>query len=438
MYRFIRAGALGLALVLGVLVGGSANAAVVHVMSAAQLTSDAQTTAIQQVIQQSNAEQARALASGDQSVMADTATADHLQQLQQINSDLTSGGVAAIQLSRLEWGPISVNGNTATATTYETWTIQFRDGTTQTSRDTNVYTLVKDNSGWKIQSDEHPGTTPSGAPAPAPAASAPGATSPAPASSNPAPAQRNPFSQPSRDTSHNWSGYATTDGKFTSVNGTWTVPQIQPTGAAGVGATWVGIGGVTSTDLIQAGTQETDMGSGRVQYSAWIEMLPRASQQIPFTVHPGDSVTVNIAEQSPSNWQIDFKNNSTGQTYQRSVRYQSSHSSAEWVVEAPSEGYSGGILPLDNFGTIPFSAASATENGQTVDLNQSHAQPISMLGGTGQTLAVPSSISSDGSGFSVSRTTAPASAPARGRTGSSRGVSPFPNTVPPMVIPFGG
>src|SRR5262252_1823857 len=69
MYRFLRAGALGLALVLGVLVGGSANAAVVRMSAASQLTSDAQTTAIQQVIQQSNAEQARALASGDPSVM---------------------------------------------------------------------------------------------------------------------------------------------------------------------------------------------------------------------------------------------------------------------------------------------------------------------------------------------------------------------------------
>jgi Peptidase A4 family len=177
------------------------------------------------------------------------------------------------------------------------------------------------------------------------------------------------------------------------------------------------------------------MGSGRVQYTAWIEMLPRASQQIPFSVHPGDSVTVNIAEQTPSNWQISFANNSTGQAYQRSVRYMSSHSSAEWVVEAPSAS-GAGILPLDNFGSIQFSAASATENGQTVDLNQSHAQPISMLGGSGQTLAVPSSIGGDGASFNVSRTSAPATSTGRGRTGASRGV-PFPNT-PPIVIPFGG
>jgi len=430
MYKLLRAGALGLALVLGVLVGGGANAAVIRMSPAAQFTTDAQTSGIQQTIQQSNAEQVRALATGDPSVMADTVTADHLQELQQINTDLARGGVAAIKLNGLEWGPISVNGSSATATTYETWSVQYRDGSTQTSRDANLYTLVKDNTGWKIQSDDHPTNTA------APAPSAP-AANPAPRSANPGPSQPNPFSSPGRDTSHNWSGYASSDGKFTSVSGTWTVPQITSTGTPGVGATWVGIGGVTSTDLIQAGTQETDMGSGRVQYTAWIEMLPRASQQIPFSVHPGDSVTVDIAEQTAGNWQISFANNTTGQTYQRTVRYTSSHSSAEWVVEAPSAS-GAGILPLDNFGTIAFSAASATENGQTVDLNQSHAQPISMLGGSGQTLAVPSGIGGDGGSFSVSRTSAAATSTGtgRGRTGTSRGV-PFPNT-PPIVIPFGG
>src|SRR5262249_16722797 len=119
---------------------------------------------------------------------------------------------------------------------------------------------------------------------------------------------------PSQDTSHNWSGYAATDGKFTSVSGTWTVPQVSSNGAPGGGATGVGIGGVSSHDLIQAGTQETDGGAGRVQYSAWVETLPQASEPIPFVVHPGDSISVTIAEQSPNNWSIDFTNNTTGKT----------------------------------------------------------------------------------------------------------------------------
>ena len=118
----------------------------------------------------------------------------------------------------------------------------------------------------------------SGVTTPAPG-QVPGTTRPrtpqSPAQPNPAP---RPAITPSQDTSHNWSGYAATEGKYTSVSGTWTVPQVSSNGAPGVGASWVGIGGVNSRDLIQAGTQETDGGSGRVQYSAWVETLPQVSR----------------------------------------------------------------------------------------------------------------------------------------------------------------
>ncbi len=56
-----------------------------------------------------------------------------------------------------------------------------------------------------------------------------------------------------QNTSHNWSGYAAKSGTYTGVTGTWTVPVPGINRTPGVGATWVGIGGVTSHDLIQAG-----------------------------------------------------------------------------------------------------------------------------------------------------------------------------------------
>jgi ketosteroid isomerase-like protein len=463
MSRTLRAGALAGALVVGVVAGGSANLALARstIMApsqAAQSSTDQVTAAIQQVIQQANAEQVKAIASGDASVMADTATADHLGELQQNNQDMADSGVTDIQLMRIEWGPITVNGNSATATTNETWAVHTDDGSTQVSRDTNLYTLVQDNGAWKIQSDDHPNSasTPGSGASTAPNGTSPypsqggfpgfpfpfvtipgdggipgvttttpgqtpGTTRPSTPQTSPgtstSPAPR-PGVTPSQDTSHNWSGYAATGGKFTSVTGTWTVPQVSSNGAAGVGATWVGIGGVSSRDLIQAGTQETDGGSGRVQYSAWVETLPQASRPVQFAVHPGDSVTVTISEQSTNNWSIDFTNNTTGKTYHTSTRYTSSHSSAEWVVEAPSSGT--GILPLDNFGNISFSNASATENGQGVNLSQAHAQPITMLGNSGQKLAVPTAIGSDGTSFSVGRTEAAATRVGQGSGFGSR------------------
>ena len=180
-----------------------------------------------------------------------------------------------------------------------------------------------------------------------------------------------------------------------------------------MGATWVGIGGVSSNDLIQAGTQDVSSGSGQSQFQAWIEMLPAPSQQVPLAVAPGDSVTVSITQQGTGEWQIAFKNNTSGQTYQTTVHYTSSLSSAEWIEEAPSGP--NGVVPLDNFGSVAFSSASAVQNGQTVDLSQAGAQPITMLNGSAQPLAVPTGIGSDGSSFSVSRTSASATPPAPGR-----------------------
>src|SRR5579864_7007740 len=378
---------------------------------------------IQQVIQRSNDEQVQAIASHDPSVMADTATAAHFQEMVSINQELLDNGVSSIRLVRLEWGAVAINGSSATATTYETWRTIFGDGTTDQSRDRNDYSLVLDNGSWKISADDHPDVSPSPGSG---SGSNPGVTSPP---------QPRPFPLPdNQNTSHNWSGYAATGGTYTEVTGTWTVPQFTADGPSGIDAAWVGIGGVRSRDLIQAGTQQTVSGSGSTQYEAWIEMLPRASRPVRLAVHAGDSVTVDIAEQAPDQWLIGFTNNTTGQTYDTTQTYTSSHSSAEWVEEAPSAaGRAGGVLPLDNFGTIQFSSGSAVKNGQTVDIADSGARAITMVGSNDQALAVPSALSSDGASFTVSRTDAPATIPGTGRRGL--GGIPFP-VLPPL--PGGG
>ena len=64
---------------------------------------------------------------------------------------------------------------------------------------------------------------------------------------------------------------------------------------------------------------------------------------------------------------------------------------------------------------------SATVNGQTIDISQAGAQPITMLSASGQPLAVPSALGSDGASFSVARTAASATPQA---TVGRRGVAP--------------
>jgi hypothetical protein len=375
--------------------------------------------AVQAVIQQSNSEQVQALASGNPALMSDTATAAYYRQLVQINQGLAAQGATSIELTQLTWGPVTVNGNTATATTTETWITTFNDGTTTEFTGSNVYTLVQQGGTWLIEADQNQ-------PPAASAQAAPGVGAPTPVPAQPTPQAPVPAVGVGANTSHNWSGYAATGAGYTGVTGTWTVPQPRVSGAPGVGATWVGIGGVTGHDLIQAGTQDVAAGGGQAQFQTWIEMLPQASQQVPLAVEPADSVTVSINEQGAGTgvWQISMKNNTSGQTYQTSVNYTSSESSAEWIEEAPSG--SSGVLPLDQFNSVSFSAASATQNGQPVDLTQASAQAITMLNGNNQALAVPSGIGSDASSFSVARTSAPATTGNNGGRSTGRPGAPTP------------
>ncbi len=396
----------------------------------AAAATDAVEAAIKAVIQKANDAQARAFAQNDPTLMRDTAMPSYYAHLTQINRELADNGVSAIKLLKLDWGPIVLqNPTTAIATTFEDWQTTYTDGTTEESRDRNVYTLVRVGQEWRIQDDAHPdseGDQP------------PPETSPAPTPSTPQPPAVNVPAGSGR--SRNWSGYAATGGTFTAVSGTWTVPQPTGSRATASGATWVGIGGVRSRDLIQAGTEENVLGSGQVRYSAWIETLPQPSHRVPLRVNPGDSVTVTISQQTDGRWLISMKNNTTGQSYQTTEQYNSSLSSAEWIEEAPSGGRR--VLPLENFGTVQFTAASATKDGKKVNLTQAGARPITMIDGNGNALAVPSTLGSDGASFSITRTAGNPSVPTPGGVGgvgaTSASWAPTGEGVAESVIGFWG
>jgi hypothetical protein len=368
--------------------------------STAVPATDPQQQVIQQVIQKGDQEQQQAFTNNDPTVMSDSSTPDFYQQQVQINQDMKANGVAAIKLINIEWGQISVTGTGATATAWETWSTTYADGTTEQSRDRNVYTLVQDNGAWKVSADAHPDDPLAGS------GSGSGSGIPSGQSTTPGTQPSTPRGQrgQSTNTSQNWSGYAASGGTYTAVSGTWTVPQFSADSAAGADAAWVGIGGVNSRDLIQAGTQQTVSGSGSTHYEAWVETLPQASHPVPLTINPGDSITVSITQQpqAQGQWLIAMTNQTTGQIVNVTENYTSSMSSAEWIEEAPS-ATRGRQVSLDNFGAIDFSAGSAVKDGQTVSIGAAGAHPITMIGRGGQTQATPSSLGADGASFRVSR-----------------------------------
>jgi len=341
--------------------------------------------AVKQVIERANQAQATAFNANNPSAMKDNATDSFYTQLVQTNRELAASGVTRIDIVSTDFQAVTVTGPTATATTTETWRSSYQDGSTDEQTARNDYTLVRQGGAWKIQTDDQPTTVQQPAPT---TRTDPGVPAVAAASSS---------------TSSNWSGYSATGGSYTSVTGTWTVPTVSAA-TQGADAAWVGIGGIDTNDLIQAGTQATVSG-GEVSYEAWIEMLPASSRPVSLSVNPGDSVTVTITQKAAVDWTIALKNNTTGQRYSTDVTYRSSNTSAEWVQEAPSAGR--GVIPLDDFGTISFSGATAVRDGKTLDLKALGAQAITMINGARQPLAQPSTIGTDGQSFSVTRTQAP-------------------------------
>ena len=208
--------------------------------------------------------------------------------------------------------------------------------------------------------------------------------------------------------SGNWAGYVSTTGTFTGAGATWTVPTATADGNPSADATWVGIGGISTNDLIQVGTQAVfQSGSSQPAYSAWYEMLPASNQPISMTVNAGDSITASVAQESTGTWQVNLRDNTSGQNFQTTVSYSSSLSSAEWIEEMPSFD-SGGLIPLDNFGTVQFSSAWATQNGLNVGIAQAGATELTMYNSAGAALATPSALGANGTGFTVTRTSATA------------------------------
>jgi hypothetical protein len=176
--------------------------------------------------------------------------------------------------------------------------------------------------------------------------------------------------------SGNWSGYSQdnylTNATYTSASFNWTVPAVKFV-AHGfelqqASAIWVGIGGdcensscsKEDSTLIQLGTEQDVNIFGQTNYYPWWEELPASETQISETVEPGDQMTaslaciVNCKSGAIQEWTLTMQDLTRGWKFSKNVIYWSSLLSVEWIVEAP---YSGGILPMADFGTATLSAA---------------------------------------------------------------------------------
>jgi hypothetical protein len=168
--------------------------------------------------------------------------------------------------------------------------------------------------------------------------------------------------------STNWSGYAVTgsNGAFTSVSASWTEPTATCTSSGGrrhrggsdeYAAFWVGLDGYSSDSVEQTGT-DSDCDGTTPDYYGWYEMYPANPVYFTNTVKPGDSISASVTFSGTETYTLVLKDNTEGWT-QTITQNEAGldRSSAEVITEAPSSDT--GVLPLADFGTVNYTAATA-------------------------------------------------------------------------------
>ena len=209
--------------------------------------------------------------------------------------------------------------------------------------------------------------------------------------------------------SSNWAGYiaassiSNPQAAVTGISGSWIVQNVNASDSCTYSAQWIGIGGFFSNDqtLIQTGTtSQYDCGSS---FSAWYEILPAAETPINMNVQPGNIITAHIfLAQAPDTWHIYLNDTSENEHFYKSLNYNSSMLSAEWIEERPE--IDGQLSCLSNFGTAYYgnyytgvsSTNYVTINGETGPINDFAYENVTMTSNSG-TLAVPGPLLSNGS-----------------------------------------
>jgi hypothetical protein len=164
--------------------------------------------------------------------------------------------------------------------------------------------------------------------------------------------------------SGNWSGFAATGTKFSSVSAGWVVPPVTCTKGSQYSSSWVGLDGFNSGTVEQIGT-DSDCVTGGPYYYAWFEMYPAASVVIARPVAAGDQMSASVVATAATSFALTITDATKGWTRTfAKVLATAKRSSAEIIQEAPCCTSGGAVLPLANFGKVNFTNANA--NGQPI------------------------------------------------------------------------
>jgi Peptidase A4 family len=169
-----------------------------------------------------------------------------------------------------------------------------------------------------------------------------------------------------RTGAYNWAGYVAggASGTVTQVSGTWVQPVVNCTkpGPSYL-ATWVGIDGFNTSDLVQTGTGAACSG-GSASYNAWWEVLPASERVISsIPVHAGDKIQAYVSYSASSKKFTMTIADGTHSFSKTETVSSTMRNAAECIVERPEVGRS--LSNLAKFKTDRFSSCTATIAGVT-------------------------------------------------------------------------
>lgn len=225
--------------------------------------------------------------------------------------------------------------------------------------------------------------------------------------------------------SSNWAGYvaqpSTAGSRFTSVSGTWTVPNVTCVkGRASYSAVWVGLGGYqeSASSLEQVGVDADCTRGAHASFASWYELLPAAPIALALKIRPGDQVSASVTARGHA-VTLRLRDLTSAKRFSTTKHVRRIDlTSAEWIVEAPSGCSRSGscsTLALSDFGDVAFTGAGATARGHTgpisdplwaataLELRQSSAARVDVRAQAPslQVLATPTSPSLSNGSFAV-------------------------------------
>jgi Peptidase A4 family. len=203
-----------------------------------------------------------------------------------------------------------------------------------------------------------------------------------------------------------WAGYIVASSfngqkDVVSVSGSWTVPVVNASNGDGYSSAWIGIGGQEDKTLIQVGT-EHNVYNGNASYGVWYEMLPALSTRINnFNVSPGDQISarISLVNSDFEQWNIQIADLTNGESYNHDFQYNSTRSSAEWILERSL--VNGQISTLADFGQVTFTGCTVQVGNRSGVINDFTYSVVQMTNQQYERLATASMLTADGASFTV-------------------------------------